>query len=149
MVAPEKEKKDQAKKKIEVFDHAQALAFTKKQLVDIIEPRVAEILDLMQKELKSIGRQELLPGGIVLTGGGAKLSKIKDLVKQQLKLPCRIGIPKGILGLTEDPSLATVVGLVLTGADFDSSDPKGLMGLSGFMKGLGLKFKRMFKVFIP
>ncbi len=124
-------------------------AFTNKNLVDIIEPRVSEILDLMQKELKKIGRQELLPGGIVLTGGGVKLPKIKDLVKQKLKLPCRIGTPKGIIGLTDDPALATVAGLVLTGVDFDTSDHAGSMGLSGLIKSFGSKFKKMFRVFIP
>ena len=71
----EKDKKDQSRKKIEVFDKSSSLNFTKKNLVDIIEPRVSEILDLIQKELKKINRQELLPGGIVLTGGGAKFRK--------------------------------------------------------------------------
>src|SRR3989344_2938870 len=66
-----KEKKDYGKKKIEVFDRSSSVSFTEKDLVNIIEPRVSEILDLMQKELKKIGRQELLPGGIDLTGGGA------------------------------------------------------------------------------
>jgi len=150
----EKEKKDirqsAERKKIEVFDQSHSLSFTKKFLVDIIEPRVSEILSLMQKELKSIGRQELLPGGIVLTGGGAKLPKIKDLVKQQLKLPCRIGIPEGIMGLEENPALATVVGLVLEGIDFETGEKEGMLGSPlGFIKGLGLKFKRMLKVFIP
>jgi len=78
----EKDKKDQSRKKIEVFDKSSSLNFTKKNLVDIIEPRVAEILDLIQKELKKINRQELLPGGIVLTGGGVKLPRIKELTKE-------------------------------------------------------------------
>ena len=138
-----------AGKKASVPDKSQPLLFTKKNLVDIIEPRVSEILSLMQKELKSIGRQELLPGGIVLTGGGVKLPKIRELVKEQLKLPCQIGIPKGILGLPEDPALATVAGLVLTGSDYYSSEQKGLIALPGIMKAWSSKFKRMFKVFIP
>src|SRR3989338_4233405 len=146
----EKEKKDQAKKKIEVFDKAYSLEFTKKNLVDIIEPRVYEILDLMQKELKKIGRQELLPGGIVLTGGGAKLPKIKELAKEQLKLNCQIGIPKGIIGLEQDPALATVAGLVLEGTDLNDEKKDRVLGLSlGFMKKFSFKFKRMFRVFIP
>ena len=104
----------------------------------------------MQKELKSIGRQELLPGGIVLTGGGAKLPKIKELVKEQLNLPCQIGIPKGIMGLEEDPALATVSGLVLEGVDFDATDKDGLWDtIFGPIKELLLKLKKMFKVFVP
>ncbi len=128
-----------------VSEKSHPLSFTKKFLVDIIEPRVSEILGLMQKELKSIGMAELLPGGVVLTGGGVKIPKIKDLVKQHMKLPCQIGIPKGIVGLDEDPSLATVAGLILGGADFQNSEGNGL----DFMKGLGSSFKKMFRVFIP
>ncbi|MDP3882597.1 MAG: cell division protein FtsA [Candidatus Staskawiczbacteria bacterium] len=146
---PEKEKVNQIKKKIEVFDNS--LNFTKKNLVDIIEPRVSEILDLVQKELKKIGRQELLPGGVVLTGGGAKLPKIKELTKETLKLACEIGIPchtgrhaKQIMGLQEDPALATVAGLVLGGLDFD--DEEGILGVA---KGWSSKFRKMFRVFLP
>lgn len=139
-----------SKKKIEVSDGAHSLSFTKKQLVGIIEPRISEILGLMQKELKSIGRGELLPGGVVLTGGGAKLPKIKELAKQQLKLPCQIGVPKGILGLEEDPSLATVVGLVMGSSHFEDLTGEGVISLSaGFLKGWLPKFRRMFRVFIP
>lgn len=139
-------KKDQLNKRIEITDKALDLSFTKKNLVDIIEPRVSEIFDLIQKELKKIGRQELLPGGVVLSGGGAKLSKIKELVKQQLKLPCSIGIPKGIVGIEDDPSLATVVGLVLAGSDIDGSDRGGILGL---LRDWAKKLIKMFKVFIP
>lgn len=131
-------------KKIEVFDKSSPLLFTKKNLVDIIEPRVSEILDLAGKELKKINRQELLPGGIVLTGGGANIPKIKELTKQLLKLPCEIGVPKGILGIQDDPSLATVAGLALGGVDFDGEE-----GILGFTKGWGSKIRKIFRVFIP
>jgi len=139
----EKDKKDQAKRKIEVFDKSDALNFTKKDLVDIIEPRVSEIMDLVQKELKKINRQELLPGGIVLTGGGAKLSKIKELTKNMLKLSCEIGKPQGIIGLQDDPALATVVGLVLEGVDFNGGG--GKVDIQGWWA----IFKRWLKNFIP
>ncbi|MEK7658435.1 MAG: cell division protein FtsA [Patescibacteria group bacterium] len=139
-------KTDKSVKKIEIFDKSSSLAFTKKNLVDIIEPRVSEIFDLIQKELKKINRQELLPGGVVLTGGGAKLSKIKELARQQLKLPCEIGVPKNIVGLEEDPALSTVAGLVLGGADIDDIDRNGILGLA---TGWASKIKRMFRVFIP
>lgn len=138
--------KAQQIKKIEIADKTSDLSFTKKNLVDIIEPRVSEIFDLIQKELKKIGRQELLPGGVVLSGGGAKLSKIKELAKQQLKLPCSIGSPKGIVGIEDDPSLATIVGLVLGGIDIDGLDKGGILGL---LRDWAKKFRKMFRVFIP
>ncbi len=137
------DKKDQTKKKIEVFDKSDSLNFTKKNLVDIIEPRVSEILDLVQKELKKINRQELLPGGIVITGGGAKLPRIKDLARDTLKLSCEIGRPQGIIGLQDDPALATVAGLVLEGVD------SGGDGGKVDIKGGWAKFKKWLKNFIP
>jgi len=140
----EKDKKDQSRKKIEVFDKSSSLNFTKKNLVDIIEPRVSEILGLVQKELKKINRQELLPGGIVLTGGGAKMPKIKELTKETLKLACEIGIPKGIVGLQDDPALATVVGLVSEGVD--SGGEEGILGVAG---SVGSIFKNFFRAFKP
>jgi cell division protein FtsA len=137
-------KKDQQKSKIEILDKSSSISFTKKNLIGIIEPRVSEILELIQKELKKIGKQELLPGGIVLTGGGANLPKIKELTKNALKLPCEIGIPKGIFNLREDPSLATVAGLALGGVDFDDEE-----GILGFAKGWWSKVKKIFRHFLP
>jgi cell division protein FtsA len=140
----DKDKKDQSKKKIEVFDKSSSISFTKKNLVDIIEPRVSEILDLVQKELKKIGRQELLPGGIVLTGGGAKIPRIKELTKETLKLACEIGTPKGIIGLQDDPALATVAGLALEGVD--SGSQEGILGVAG---NVGSVLKKIFRAFKP
>lgn len=138
------DKSDQSRKKIEVFDKSSSLNFTKKDLINIIEPRVSEILDLVQKELKKIGKQEMLPGGIVLTGGGAKIPKIKELTKETLKLACEIGIPKQIIGIEEDPALATVAGLAMGGVDFEEEE-----GILGVAKGWTSKFKKMFRVFLP
>ena len=140
----EKDKRDQSRKKIEVFDKSSSLNFTKKNLIDIIEPRVSEILDLVQKELKKINKQQLLPGGIVLTGGGAKIPRIKELTKETLKLACEIGTPKGIIGLQDDPALATVVGLTLEGVDYNEEE--GILGVAG---KLGLTLKKIFRAFKP
>ena len=101
------------KEKIELDDEEQ-LVFSKKQLANTICARVSEIFGEVNKELKKIQKAKL-PAGIVLTGGGAKLSKIRDFAKKEFKLPCRIGKPQGFSSLEEDSSLATVCGLVLTG----------------------------------
>lgn len=140
----EKEKKDQPRKKIEVFDKSSQINFTKKDLVDIIEPRVSEILDLIQKELKKINRQELLPGGVVLTGGGAKIPKMREIVKDTLKLACEIGVPTRIIGLPDDPAFATVAGLVLEGVD--STREEGILGVGG---NIGSMIKKFFRAFKP
>jgi cell division protein FtsA len=147
----EKDKKDQSRKKIEVFDKSSSLSFTKKNLVDIIEPRVLEILDLIQKELKKINKQELLPGGVVLTGGGAKIPRIKEITKETLKLACEIGTPRGIIGLPDDPALATVVGLALEGVDStgEGSIFRDAEGVGPIIKKIFSFFKKVFRAFKP
>ena len=139
-----KEKKEKYKRdKIKASD---SLSFSKKMLTGIIVARISEIFEEVNKELKKISRQKLLPAGVVLTGGGAKLPKIVELAKKELKLPCRIGKPQGFVGLDEDPSWATVSGLVLKGVDFEKEE-----GSSGFKIGKGIinKVKGLFRIFIP
>ena len=118
------------------------LSFSRKMLVGIIEARVSEIFEQINKELKKISRQKLLPAGIVLVGGGAKLPRIVDLAKRELKLPCRIGKPKGFVGLEEDPRLAVVCGLVLGGIGSGRE-------FGDFGEGLISKVKKFFRIFIP
>jgi len=89
---------------------------SRKKLVEVIEARNLEILELVNKELRKIGREKLLPAGVVLIGGGAKMPGMEELVKAKLHLPCQIGFPKeveGIVDKIDDPSFATVVGLLL------------------------------------
>ena len=85
-----------------------------------------------------------MPGGVILTGGGANLPKIKDLAKNALKLSCEIGSPQGIVGLQDDPALATVAGLVLEGVD--SGAEEGILGVAG---NVGSVFKKIFRAFKP
>jgi len=129
------------KEKIEIGEDS-PLVFSQKQLTNIIEPRVSEIFSQIYKELKKIGKEKLLPAGVVLTGGGAKLPKIAELAKKELKLPVKIGKPQGISSL-DDPALAVCGGLVLLGTD--SAEGKTFE----FGEGIGTKIKKIFKIFIP
>lgn len=120
------------------------LIFSQKFLVKIIGERVSEIFGEVNKELKKISKEKLLPAGIVFTGGGAKLPKLIELAKDRFHLPCRLGKPKGISGLEDDMSLSTVAGLVLLGTDLEGKEAGFEFG-----KGIGSKIKRFFKIFIP
>ncbi len=87
------------------------------QVAEIIEARVGEILDLVNKELKKIDRAGLLPAGVVLVGGGAKMRGLPELVKEKLKLPVQFGSIQeleGVLEQMDDVSLATVSGLIIS-----------------------------------
>ncbi len=85
-------------------------------VAEIIEARLEEMFLFVNTELKNIGREGLLPGGAVLTGGGALLPGAVDLAKSVLRLPAQIGYPKplgGILDQVDSPQFATVIGLIL------------------------------------
>jgi cell division protein FtsA len=62
---------------------------SKKKLNDIIEARLTDIFELIDNHLKKIGKSELLPAGIIITGGGSGLSTIEDVAKALLKIPSR------------------------------------------------------------
>jgi cell division protein FtsA len=97
-------------------------------IAEIIEARLEEIFSLVLKELKLIGKSGLLPAGAILVGGGAKMPQIIDLAKEKLRLPIQIGFPNGfggILDKVDDPSFATVAGLIMWGKDQDFQQASG------------------------
>ena len=135
------------KKRIELGDKL-FLEFSEKELKKIIEARVTEIFQLIQKEFKRLSCQELLPAGIVFVGGGSKQPGIIELAKKQLKLPARIGYPRGIFGIEKDPALAVAAGLVLEGLE-ERYSPDGASVKISSEGGFFSKIKKIFKVFIP
>ena len=91
----------------------------RRALVEIIEPRLSEILGMVKAQIKRSGYANLIPAGVVLTGGTAMLAGLAEAATHQLEMPARIGIPEvaGTMGQTVDnPMYATGVGLVLHGA---------------------------------
>ena len=117
---------------------------------EIIESRLAEILDFVNNELKVMGKQGHLPGGVVLVGGGSKVPGLTDLVRQELKLSSQIGMTLcdewgatagNFAKFIEDPEFVTVFGLVLWGVD-DKGWGRGSV-LSNF------KIKNIIKYFLP
>lgn len=129
-------------------DKSHYLAFTKKSLKRIIDARVNEIYDLVNAEIKKVGKQGLLPGGIVLTGGGAKLPGMVELAKKEFNLPCRIGYPKGFNEQIMDPSFSTVCGLVIDDFEEDSGQING-GGDGGGAKKIFSKFGDFVRNLMP
>jgi cell division protein FtsA len=82
----------------------------------IVEARVDELLELVDKELAKIKRSRKLPGGLVITGGTSKMPGLDEFAREKMQLPARIGRLHNIGGLVdtvEDQSFVTVVGLML------------------------------------
>ncbi|MBU2545152.1 cell division protein FtsA [Patescibacteria group bacterium] len=138
-------KQDKKSEKNIKLDGEDQLEFSIKLLTDIIDARVSEIFNLAGKELKKISKQGMLPAGIVLTGGGAKLIGIRDLSKKELKLPCRVGKPKEFVGFDAETNLATLCGLVLEGFDIESD----IKHLSIKKDRLTSRLKNIFRTFVP
>ena len=112
-------------------------------------------MDLTTRELKKVDRNRLLPAGVVIIGGGAKIPGFIDLVKRELKLPAQIGFPVEFNGLADkmdDPVFATAVGLVLWGIEAELNGKGGRGQSSKVISSMGNtvnKMKRWFKIFLP
>lgn len=94
----------------------EVVSFSSNEIDEIIEARLEEIFDAIQKELKKAGRAGKLPNGILLVGGGANLRDINEYARQHLGLASRTGKPTGVSGVAEkveQPEFATAVGLML------------------------------------
>jgi cell division protein FtsA len=85
-----------------------------KQLAEIIDSRVQEILSLVASEVKRSGYAGLFPGGMVLTGGGSQLRGLVAVAADCLSLSTRLGTPDG--PIAAGPEFATAAGLVYFGA---------------------------------
>lgn len=64
---------------------------SKRKLDEIVSARLSDIFELIETHLKKIGRNGLLPAGIILTGGGSGMADIEDIAKAALRIPSRIG----------------------------------------------------------
>lgn len=94
--------------------------FSKKKLEEIIEARLCDIFESIENHLKKIKRAELLPAGIVFTGGGASVLGLEDLSKSVLKLPSSIGTTDlfdNAKTKLRNPCWFTAVGLLTSGKD--------------------------------
>ena len=91
----------------------------RKALVQIIEPRMQELFQMVYEELQRAECLDVVPAGIVISGGGSQLQGCIEIAQQVMKMPVRIGKPRGVGGLGLElthPRYATAVGLVQYGA---------------------------------
>ena len=96
-------------------------------LGEILEPRMEEIFSLVNREIYRSGMENMVPSGMVLTGGTALLEGVTEIAESVFSLPTRIGTPQGLRGLADvvnNPMYATGVGLVLYGARHQQKEKK-------------------------
>lgn len=88
---------------------------TRQMLAEVVEPRYDELFTLVQAEIRRSGFEQLIPGGVVLTGGASKMEGVAELAEEIFHAPVRIGMPQEVAGLTDvvrNPIYSTSVGLL-------------------------------------
>lgn len=90
-------------------------AVARPKLLQVIDARADEMMEMIASELKRCGRAGKLPAGVVVSGGGSKLAGMLPMVRDGLGLPVRghrlMGIEASEAAM--DPSLAVAIGLIL------------------------------------
>ncbi len=123
--------------------------FPRKKLDDIIEARLEDMFDLIDSHLKKIGRAELLPAGVILTGGGSATSRIDEIAKAYLRLPAKVAVVHTgdpAKSPFKDSSWSVAYGLCVWGL---STDDAGSVKIGKIAKGLQGKVSGFFKQFLP
>ena len=96
--------------------------YSKKKLDDILAARLTDIFELIDGHLKKLGKDKLLPAGIVLTGGGSGSGPIKEIAESSLKLHSKIAsLNVNVDAKIKDSSWAVAYGLTIWGLTGDNS----------------------------
>ena len=112
------------------LDIGRRVSYSKKKLEEIVSARLCYCFELIETHLKSIGRDALLPGGSVLTGGSSLISGIKNIAEHSLKLPSQVAeIHFGTVmeGRIKDHAWAVACGLSIVG--FNADDEQRSIGI--------------------
>jgi cell division protein FtsA len=106
------------------------MIYSKKKLDEIILARLNDYFELIDAHLKSIGRNALLPAGIIIAGGGASLPNIKSVAENSLKLPSQLAevyFGNAEEGKIKDRRWAIACGLSIVG--FNTDDQRRSIGI--------------------
>jgi cell division protein FtsA len=127
-------------------------SYPRKKLEEIVGARISDMFDLIEAHLKKIGRNGLLPAGIIITGGGSGMHSIDDMARASLKLPSRIGsitdsANGGAKTSFKDGTWAVAYGLCIWGLHADEGPE--IDGTKIFFIHLWKAVSRWFKQFLP
>ncbi len=90
----------------------------RRALCEPLHLRMLEVIKLIMLRVTQAGLRQLPTGGLVLTGGAAEMTGLKELVEKTLGGPVRIAYPSGIAGLPSQlrkPAFSAAVGALLWG----------------------------------
>ncbi|KND48832.1 MAG: cell division protein FtsA [Parcubacteria bacterium C7867-005] len=129
---------------------------SKKKLEEIVTARLTDMFELIETHLKRIGRNALLPAGIVITGGGSSIVNIKTLAENTLKLPSKIAeihFGEELKTKTRDQAWAVAYGLSIFGFNVDGEQnitgPSPMKAISSALKPGLNSLGKWFGQFLP
>jgi cell division protein FtsA len=140
---------------VESFEGQPAQQVSRNMLNEIIHSRARQLFEMVQGEIKKSGYDGMIPAGLVFTGGMAGLTGISDAAAHVLRMPVRVGVPRGLSGLSDTlaaPTYAASVGLVLWGLKKTTGDEmlmESRRGGGGGGLALGRKVGGWFRNFLP
>lgn len=112
-------------------------------LAEIVEPRMRELFELVYAEIEKSGTAGMLPGGLVLSGGGSLMRGVLELAREVTDMPVRLGKPMHVGGLADQvdsPIFATGVGLLLYGLKHTYSGSDGRR--PSLWRGMAMRLRR-------
>jgi cell division protein FtsA len=136
---------------VPAFGEGESQSVSRRQMAQILEARAEEMYAMIMNEIKRSGYQGLLPVGLVLTGGTADLRGFKELGREMLQLPVRVGRVRNISGLVDavsSPAYATAVGLLLWGVRRGTSERR-TQKRRGRWADLYQRFTDIMRAFLP
>ncbi|KPL16931.1 MAG: cell division protein FtsA [Anaerolineae bacterium SM23_84] len=136
---------------VRAFGEGESQSVSRRQMAEVLEARAEEMFAMIVNEMKRSGYEGLLPAGLVLTGGTAELQGFKELGREMLQLPVRVGRVGNISGLLDavsSPAYATAVGLLLWGLRHGTSERRAQKRRSRWAD-LYQRFTDILRAFLP
>lgn len=141
---------------IEAFGGQRTKEVSRRKIAEILQARVEEILEMIYIDVRRAGFDEMIAAGIVLSGGTSSLQGIAELSELVLRMPVRVGVPRGVHGLSDSlnsPAYATSVGLLrwaMEESEHTNGHSKKELRLPAFeLAGALESAKKWFKTLIP
>ncbi|MEK7117735.1 MAG: cell division protein FtsA [Patescibacteria group bacterium] len=126
-------------------------SYPRKKLEEIISARLGDMFEFIENHLKKIGKNGLLPAGIILTGGGSYINSIEDMARHALHLPSRVASLKIGDGKIQvkDSSWSVAYGLCIMGTIPEEEERLGLHGQNSALTNTFNKIWDWLKQFLP
>jgi cell division protein FtsA len=121
-------------------------SFSEKTVRIVVESRMEELFEQVDREFRKVGKSRKLPGGVVLVGGMANMPGLAEYAKTRLQLPAKIGKITAVGGLIDTingPDFTTSVGLMMLDMMIGNQHNGNSSSAKHKGKGLFTKFKKM------